>query len=393
MSTNRIPGPGSPEHKPPSAQQSQVDKKKQVEKVTGVDPDEQAKNQQFKKLMEEEAQAKASPTRGPTPVETGFYKDDTKSVFSADKALPTPGSTPPPKVTDPVKNQESKDTDLPKAYRFWEDVGLPDEKIGPPKFQQDEKATPTGRYWEQETDATSGKGKHLSPQEEKEARGMGSARGKRQEEAWTDRSEVSSQQYSRRFEEGVTERKEEIRERVNQIQPTEAAETSKQRKKDAAKRNVEIVAPSTPALPPDIQPYAIAAATQAAPYLSPEVVPLFYQMAGSIFIMTSPPGISQTEVVLNAPAFANSKYFGAKIEITKYSTAPDSLNIRLTGSNEAVTSFQKNIPSLLAAFQSGRFTFQIGRIEAHYSTEKPVFHRKGGKGGESGSGSREGGTR
>jgi hypothetical protein len=111
-------------------------------------------------------------------------------------------------------------------------------------------------------------------------------------------------------------------------------------------------------------------------------------MVGTIFIMTTQ-GISTTEIHLNNPAFAGSKFFGASIEIIKYSSAPDSLNIRLNGSNEAVvTAFNQNIPGLLAAFQTGRFRFRIGRIDAGYAAERPVLHRKEEK--DRGDGSNEG---
>ncbi|HEY4255281.1 MAG TPA: hypothetical protein VGM34_02915, partial [Chlamydiales bacterium] len=127
--------------------------------------------------------------------------------------------------------------------------------------------------------------------------------------------------------------------------------------------------------------------------LSPEVLPLFYQMVGSIMVMTNyQPGVNKTEVLLNSPAFARSKFYGATIEIVKYASAPDSLNIRLTGSNEAVAAFRQNVPSLLAAFQQGNFQFKIGRLEAHYATEKPVFQRKEKKlKGETGGGDLGGG--
>ena len=147
-----------------------------------------------------------------------------------------------------------------------------------------------------------------------------------------------------------------------------------------------IVQPAVPQFAPDIQPLAQAAATQAAPYLTADTMALFYQMVGTIYVMTAPTGISRTEIVLNTPAFATSKFFGSTITIEKYATAPDSLNIRLTGSNEAVQSFNQNISSLVAAFEQGKFAFRIGRIEASYQTvDKPVFRRKE-RGGEKDSG-------
>ena len=120
---------------------------------------------------------------------------------------------------------------------------------------------------------------------------------------------------------------------------------------------------------------AASATSAAASYLHPQVQPLFYQMVGTIQVMKNQ-GVNTTEITLNNPAFAGSKFYGTSIEITKYASAPDSLNIRLSGTNEAVTEFNKNIPSLVAAFSSGKFQFRIGRIDAVYSADKPVFRRK-----------------
>lgn len=155
---------------------------------------------------------------------------------------------------------------------------------------------------------------------------------------------------------------------------------------DKDQHQVEIVSPSLPTLPVDVQPMAQTAATQAAPYLRPETLSLFYQMVGTIYVMTaSPTGISRTEITLNNPAFADSKFYGATITIEKYASAPDSLNIRLTGSNNAVNAFKENIPSLMNAFQNGNFTFRVNRVDAEYAVVKPYFRRKEkGEGGESG---------
>ena len=155
---------------------------------------------------------------------------------------------------------------------------------------------------------------------------------------------------------------------------------------DKDQHQVEIVSPSLPTLPVDVQPMAQTAATQAAPYLRPETLSLFYQMVGTIYVMTaSPTGINRTEITLNNPAFADSKFYGTTITIEKYATAPDSLNIKLTGSDRAVSAFKENIPSLMNAFNNGNFTFRVNRVDAEYAVVKPYFRRKEkGEGGESG---------
>ena len=135
-----------------------------------------------------------------------------------------------------------------------------------------------------------------------------------------------------------------------------------------------VESPTLTPLPEASIPMANAAAATAKPYLGPEALAIYSYMIGTITFMVSPRGDSRTEFVLNAPSFANSKFYGSTISIERFSTAPYQLNIRLAGSNEAVNAFNQNIPNLLAAFQSGRFAYTINRIEAVY--EKPLFHRK-----------------
>lgn len=148
------------------------------------------------------------------------------------------------------------------------------------------------------------------------------------------------------------------------------------RDQDKDKKIVEIESPSLPALPSHVQPMAMSATTQAAPYLNPNAASLFFQMVGTIYLMTGTSGINRTEIVLNNPAYAGSKFFGATITIEKYASAPDSFNIRLTGSHEAVVSFKENIPSLMSAFENGNFAFRVNRLDVEYSVEKPMFRRK-----------------
>ncbi|HAB99212.1 MAG TPA: hypothetical protein DCE71_05270, partial [Parachlamydiales bacterium] len=141
-----------------------------------------------------------------------------------------------------------------------------------------------------------------------------------------------------------------------------------------------------PQFPTDVQPAVHAAATQAASYLSPDTMALFQQMVGTIYVMNSRPGVSTTEVSLNSPAIDGSKYNVATITIEKYATAPNALNIRLSGSTDAVNAFNQNLSSLAAAFEHSKLQFTV-RLETAYKIDKvdrPVFQRKG-KGDEKGS--------
>ncbi len=172
----------------------------------------------------------------------------------------------------------------------------------------------------------------------------------------------------------TTEDQDSLEQNLNAPLKAEDREESGDRGKE--KRIIEIESPSLPTLSSNVQPMAAAAATQAAPYLTPATTSLFFQMVGTMFMMAGPQGVNRTEIVLNNPAFANSKFFGSTITIEKYATAPDSFNIRLTGSQEAVLSFQENIPSLMTAFQNGNFAFKVNRLDVEYSLERPVFRRR-----------------
>jgi hypothetical protein len=128
-------------------------------------------------------------------------------------------------------------------------------------------------------------------------------------------------------------------------------------------------------LPADIQSMASASAASVAPYIRPENLPLFERMVGTLLQMTKS-GVEISEIQLNAASFVGSKYYGTKIIFEKYGSAPDSFNIHLTGPDEAVTLFNENLDGLYKAFESGNFSFRIGRLWAEYETERPLFRRK-----------------
>ncbi|MDE3055577.1 MAG: hypothetical protein KGI80_02630 [Verrucomicrobiota bacterium] len=176
-------------------------------------------------------------------------------------------------------------------------------------------------------------------------------------------------------------------EREGKIEKVGAEKTSSEEKgnqdRQPSKETV-IENPLLQPLPPQIAPLAYEATIQASPQLTPETIPLYHQMIGTVIAMTSPHGDSRTEFVLNAPGFANSKFFGSSVVIQRSSTAPYEIAIELTGSPEAVTTFNQNLPTLVNAFknQQDQFAFKVTRIEAHH--EQPLVRRKGKARGEGG---------
>jgi hypothetical protein len=416
MSSNRVTGPGSPD-----ANRSQsVDSKTQresaqkIEKVREVDPDEQARQRrrdQFQAMMSDNDDTDTAP-HVPSPFETQFYSTDDSeqsSQFSnlKDAAVPSPQYSPPPTLKAPNLENMGTNTDLPQSDEFWSNVELPDQPIAKPTYKDaaDGKTGATGKKTGKtiEPSPFGVPGKPVAKTElsgtSKSEKGRVQTGSKKEPDAtptgrfWNPETQP--------FDAKITPPKESNpfaeKGKSSAAPPVEGEQGFKDKKKKSEDPFLDQVVPTlssaTTPLPGDIQTAAQQAVTVASPYLSPEVLPLFYQMVGSIMVMTNyQPGVSKTEVLLNSPAFARSKFYGATLEIVKYASAPDSLNIRLTGSNEAVMAFRQNMPSLLAAFQQSNFQFKIGRLEAHYAPEKPVFHRKEkGLKGETGGGDLGGG--
>lgn len=106
-----------------------------------------------------------------------------------------------------------------------------------------------------------------------------------------------------------------------------------------------------------------------------QIMPLLEKMVG-VILNSIKEGITKTEILLNSEDLKNSVFYGSTIILEKYATAPDSFNITLTGSNEAVNLFNNNIEGLSRLFNTGDFEFNIGNINAEYVLERPLFKRK-----------------
>jgi len=429
-----------------------------VNKVEAVDPDQRAKQNKFRNLMQgtedEQSDAQAAQaTPSPSPVQSTFYQSTKHTGIDPELALPSPAYSPSPRAdqaadsfglvpVDPIS-----DVGLPESPGYYQNSDLPWEPINPPNFEEEPSPSvqPTNQApKEKKTDRLQPLGKQ-QPKEKieqtKDLKGPASPQQKEKqiepspfgppgktlapkhfeghplskkagEKAPAQKKAEESTQPTTRFwnEEkiqspppatrttkkepertitGTEKAHETITRPQEQVRPFEPVaekmqrDTGHQEAKSEEKGHgtkkgpSEITPPSLSTLPPQIQPAAEAAAIAAAPYIRPEIQAHYYQMVGTIMMMAKTPGVSKTEFLLNNPAFANSKFYGASIEVTRFSTAPDAFNIRLTGTTEAVNAFNQSIPSLMSAFQNGNFNFRINRIEAEHSTERPVFHRKG----------------
>lgn len=416
MGSSRVGGvgPGDPKGPESRVKEEQHLKRTKVEKVRQVDEAEnEGTRKKFRRFMDEEEKPE-NVVRDPSPFEIAFHKAETEVGAAFNKlthpiddleeiennAVSDPERSPAPNVNAP-KNEESKPSNpLPRSHEFWHETSSSpkeNQKTQETLASSEKKKAKEEDPLSQEIDPLTTNKKDakkiekekqteitLPLEEEKKIKG---APGK-----------ITPEKEARTRAPLSKKAKEEER-ALSPLHPESLPVDKKKRDKekdDEGKQGskipniIELTDPSQSQLPSSVVPIAQAATTQATSYLNSDINPLFFQMVGTIYVMTGTPGVNKTEITLNSPSFSNSKFFGSKIMIEKYSTAPDSLNIRLTGTDEAVKSFNQNISNLYAAFQNGTFDFRIGRITAEYSIDRPVFKRKDRE-GKSGGGDFSGG--
>jgi hypothetical protein len=110
--------------------------------------------------------------------------------------------------------------------------------------------------------------------------------------------------------------------------------------------------------------------------LNPQLELLFERMASSMIIMSTS-GDTETTLFLDNSHFASSLFFGAKITIREFSTAPKAFNIEIASSLAAIHVLNAGKESLLSAFQNGKFNFSVHRLDTQVqSDDRPLFHRK-----------------
>jgi hypothetical protein len=361
MSSSEPPSRIPPRNQTPDtkAARDEFSSKGKVEKVREVDADETRKK--FQKFMSEEPVEEEDVK--PSPFDLYSNKAvaprqpaDTDDLGDVDDAIvASPSYSPPPDVKSvPVVkgDEEGMEDDattqaLPQSDDFWDEVDLPPDQ---PRPQVPMK--PMKKPDLKKGDSPFGPPGKPTLAKKGEAPPPKKTQGEKGKEEY-----IEAQVYVPREEREGGRGGE--RERKEKMVLTEIAEL--------------------PKFSPSIQPVAVSATVQATSYISPSTIPLFFQMVGTMYVMTGPRGVTQTEFILNNPSYANSKFFGATITIEKYATAPDSFNIRLTGSNEAVSTFRNQIPSLLNAFENGNYNFRVNRIDVEYKVDRPVYRRKEGR--------------
>ncbi len=411
--TGKVGGPsessGEEQKRILAQQQKKIER---IEKLSETDPDQRARKRKFDEAMgmkEEEA-----PKKGPSPFEPSFHTKNlaaSPNLFTPppttspelidleNQVVPSPSYTPAPNLSqtppEPLSHEHTE-SDLPSSSSFFQGPSnpTPTQKERTPSFSkkpEHEIKEPLIKKpilnKEKEIALQAQKKIEQKKIEEEEKR-------KKTTPTTTIYQPPKEKEISLKEEKKPSKEKETLKTEKQAPLPAmherEHPKTPPSKKESLSREAPTVIETPTPMesqrLPQDAIQFAQTATTQASHYLTEQTTALYFNMVSAIYMQRNA-GISTTEILLNSPALANSRFFGAKIILEKYDTDPNSFNIRLTGTNEAVTLFNQNIPNLYAAFQNGKFAFRIGRIEAEYTTEKPIFQRKEpGKGKDLGGG-------
>lgn len=407
-SSRGVGGPGEPGKEPARIEQQQGRRVQKIEKVRAVDEAENERTRKkFQSYMSDEDES-TEQTRTPSPFETSFYAAEPPMIQSSpsledvlnENVIASPSYSPSPDVNVAPEPEDDESPPLPRSHDFWHNVDSPpDQPTHSPKYLE-----------KHETQSKKAKEKERIEQKQKEILSSAPKKGEKDsifgppgkivpKEKPTQKKDETAlpspliqTQVPKKTDRLIRDKKEK-EERLLPSVHTDVQITDEKHlhhdKEESGNRftkPIEIESQTPTTIPANIVPLAQSATASVSSYLSPQTSVLFTQMVGTIYVMSATPGVSKTDIVLNSPGFANSKFFGATISIEKYATAPDSFNIRLTGSNEAVKTFNDNLTNLYSAFQNGNFNFRIGRLTAEYSIERPVFRRKGQGEGKSDTG-------
>jgi hypothetical protein len=406
--SSKVGGPGEP-GKEPSAMQQQTRKVEKIEKIRSVDETENERTRKkFQSYMGEDEDESSEKPRTPTPFETSFYSPQDSSMIQPppsiedvldESVVASPSYSPQPNVNEVPEPEENEAPPLPRSQKFWHNVdSSPDHSKNESVLKEvsNKHELNTQKAKEKERLEKEKKEALITPLIEKEKEKKDSIFGFPGKVIPVTKEKISEKQKVETASPFVHEPLKKMeKDRFHQkekkekhddfflpskdVQIPEEKHSHREDKHESGNKSgkpLEIEASSKSTIPANIIPIAQAATTQVSSYLSPQTMPLFFQMVGTIYVMSGRPGVSTTDIVLNSPSFAASKFFGATISIEKYATAPDSFNIRITGSNEAVKTFNDNLTNLYSAFQNGNFNFRIGRISAEYSIDRPVFRRR-----------------
>lgn len=106
--------------------------------------------------------------------------------------------------------------------------------------------------------------------------------------------------------------------------------------------------------------------------LHPEIASVFERVVSEMILIDAC-NEKHAVLTLNSPAFSNSIFFGTKVLISEFSTAPKVFNVQFIGSQAAAQVFQTHAPEFYRTFQSQSFDFSIHQFD--WSFEEDVLEK------------------
>jgi hypothetical protein len=109
--------------------------------------------------------------------------------------------------------------------------------------------------------------------------------------------------------------------------------------------------------------------------LTTEMEVLFEKMASTMLVMTSS-GEQETTLFLDGAQFSSSPFFGTRITIKEFSTAPKIFNVEIASQQAALHVLAAHTGSLMAAFESNKFSFSVHRLTTQLQEDSPLLSRQ-----------------
>lgn len=99
-----------------------------------------------------------------------------------------------------------------------------------------------------------------------------------------------------------------------------------------------------------------------------ECLQIIDKLCSEMLVMNSESCITTT-LVLETQNFINSPFYGAKITISEYNTAPKIFNVSITAGEIATALLQTHMTGFFELLETRNFSFAIHKIDTHLSTD------------------------
>lgn len=109
----------------------------------------------------------------------------------------------------------------------------------------------------------------------------------------------------------------------------------------------------------------------------PESIAPVYELLIDHLEMLTNSGDTDTVITLDAPAFKNSPFYGTKITIREFSTAPKVFNVEIATTATALNLLHPHREALQHALNAPQHPFSVHLLQCElHTTKRPIFHRK-----------------